>query len=80
MKKSLLAVVAATALTLTACNTAPVAGTVVEKEIELRKKSQPSRGVKCYELDIKDADGDVREICVLNKTVWDKYEVGDQYP
>lgn len=75
MKKALLAAGMAATLALTGC--AQVSGTVVEKEVEVTFKKK--RSSTCYELEIKQADGTVADICV-SKSEYDRYNVGDKYP
>lgn len=75
--KKLLAVAVVATLTLTACHTAPVEGTVIEKEVEVsvkRKKTQI-----CNELTVRPASGADVEVCV-SRANYDRYNVGDKYP
>ena len=81
MKKTIIAVMAAGALTLLACASGGepgISGTITDKDIEYRK-GRPSKGISCYELEITDAAGDAHDFCVT-KDLYDKYSEGDKYP
>jgi hypothetical protein len=68
----------AVGLALTACTGAPgVQGTVTEKEVETSYRNKKLE--TCYELEILDTRGVEHDFCVT-KELYDKYEVGDQYP